>query len=187
MNPIETWVDPDEIKRLTERLMQPSRQTQSTAHESGFNDSFVGFVKSDTFDSPSDFISISSTPPLQAETPRIEAGASGKSLGESMDMSKFAKWLHENCDASNVFSINQDGKTIYDEDAYHLHFAAQGMAINWKNRDNMKPVRIAIHSGMILELVPLIHPRGKMILGIIVPSPIPPSMLATIYEMAAKL
>ncbi|MEN9535490.1 MAG: hypothetical protein RIR37_763, partial [Verrucomicrobiota bacterium] len=47
MNPIDTWIDTDEVRRLAERLMSPERKAQSTVRETGFNDSFIGFADID--------------------------------------------------------------------------------------------------------------------------------------------
>ena len=81
--------------------------------------------------------------------------------------------------------INLDGQVLFDEDSAHLHFAARGMALNWKIRDTVKPVRLLVHAGQFLELVPAHHPQGRLILGIVVPQALQASILSTIREKIA--
>jgi len=45
MNPVNPWLDPVEVRRLAERLLQPAGQSTSFP-DAGFDDSFVGFAAS---------------------------------------------------------------------------------------------------------------------------------------------
>jgi hypothetical protein len=60
------------------------------------------------------------------------------------------------------------------------------MALNWKIRDAIKPVRLLVHAGSYLELIPLNHPQGRLILGIIVPQPINPNTLEIIRDKSTQ-
>jgi len=171
MNPIDTWVDTDEIRRLAQRLVTPAKQTTPSAKESGFGDGFVGFAEI-----PSE------TAPL---TTPVSALALKLPSTDSPAFKSLSNWLHAHCAATAVFVINLEGQVLFDEDSTHLHFAARGMALNWKIRDAVKPVRLLVHAGQFLELVPVNHAQGRLILGIVVPQALQASTLSTIREKIA--
>ena len=190
MNPIDTWVDTDEVRRLAERLMSPDRQTRPNIQESGFDDSFVGFAEAKPV-APVIRQAAPTPPPTPAPqapapTQTHTALAAAKSPATPSAFNGFAAWLHQQCGASAVFVINLDGTVLHDEGCAHLHFAARGMALNWKIRDAVKPVRLLVHAGSYLELIPLHHPQGPLILGIIVPQPINPTTLDSIREKSTQ-
>ena len=192
MNPIDTWIDTDEVRRLAERLMSPERQAAPNVRESGFNDSFVGFADvspptpppaSNPAPAP-----IATAPAPQTAVPSIALPKQATEYTQpfSADCAALADWLHQECGASAVFLINLDGTVLHDEGCAHLHFAARGMALNWKIRDAIKPVRLLVHAGSYLELIPLNHPQGRLILGIIVPQAINPNALEIIREKSTQ-
>ncbi len=190
MNPIDTWVDTDEVRRLAERLMSPDRQTRPNIQESGFDDSFVGFAEAKPA-APAIKQAAPTPPPAPAPqapapTPTHTALAAAKSPATPSAFNGLAAWLHQQCGASAVFVVNLEGSVLHDEGYAHLHFAARGMALNWKIRDTVKPVRLLVHAGSYLELIPLNHPQGRLILGIIVPQPINPTTLDSIREKSTE-
>ncbi|MCX6847178.1 MAG: hypothetical protein NTU84_11640 [Verrucomicrobia bacterium] len=190
MNPIDTWVDTDEVRRLAERLMSPDRQTRPNIEESGFDDAFVGFAEvkpaapaiSQVAATPPPAPAPKATVPTQTHT----ALAAEKSPTAPSAFHEFAAWLRQQFGASAVFVVNLDGSVLHDEGCAHLHFAARGMALNWKIRGAVKPVRLLVHAGSYLELIPLDHPQGRLILGIIVPQPINPTSLESIREKSTQ-
>ena len=190
MNPIDTWVDTDEVRRLAERLMSPDRQARPNIQESGFDDSFVGFAEAKPA-APAIKQAAPTPPPAPAPqapapTPTHTALAAAKSPATPSAFNGLAAWLHQQCGASAVFVVNLEGSVLHDEGYAHLHFAARGMALNWKIRDTVKPVRLLVHAGSYLELIPLNHPQGRLILGIIVPQPINPTTLDSIREKSTQ-
>ena len=190
MNPIDTWVDTDEVRRLAERLMSPERQARPNIQESGFDDSFVGFAEAKPA-APAIKQAAPTPPPAPAPqapapTPTHTALAAAKSPATPSAFNGLAAWLHQQCGASAVFVVNLEGSVLHDEGYAHLHFAARGMALNWKIRDTVKPVRLLVHAGSYLELIPLNHPQGRLILGIIVPQPINPTTLDSIREKSTE-
>jgi len=192
MNPIDTWVDTDEIRRLAERLISPDRQFQPKIQESGFDESFVGFAETRaTASSPNALMAappLARTPaPDSTESTQIRTTSGAEISAKTPDtFAKLAKWLHQDCGASAVFALNLEGKILHDEGCAHLHFAARGIALNWKLRDTVKPVRLLINANSYLELIPAHHPQqGRIILGVIVSQPINPSTLNRIREKTA--
>jgi hypothetical protein len=190
MNPIDTWVDTDEVRRLAERLMSPDRQTRPNIQESGFDDSFVGFAEAKP---AAPVVATAAPTPPPAPAPKAAAPpqthtalAAEKSPAAPSAFNGLAAWLHQQYGASAVFVVNLDGTVLLDEGCAHLHFAARGMALNWKIRDAIKPVRLLVHAGSYLELIPLNHPQGRLILGIIVPQPINPNTLEIIREKSTQ-
>lgn len=196
MNPIDTWIDTDEVRRLAKSLMSPDRQAPASVRESGFNDNFVGFADvGDSTSSPTN----NAAPPAMAAPPMPQSApqpavtpvalpkvAVENSLPVSAEFAGLSNWLHENCGATAVFAISMDGSVLHDEGCAHLHFAARGMALNWKLGDLANPVRLLVHAGSYLELIPVSHPQGRLILGIIVSQPINLPTLATIRDKAIK-
>ena len=186
MNPIDTWVDTDEVRRLAERLMSPDRQTRPNIQESGFDDSFVGFAEAKP---AAPVVATAAPPPAPKATVPTQthtALAAEKSPAAPSAFNGLAAWLHQQYGASAVFVVNLDGTVLHDEGCAHLHFAARGMALNWKIRDAIKPVRLLVHAGSYLELIPLNHPQGRLILGIIVPQAINPNALEIIREKSTQ-
>lgn len=188
MNPIDTWIDTDEVRRLAERLMSPERQAPANVRESGFNDSFVGFadvgqVTPPAVPSPAPAAKIA---PPAVTSVTLPQPAVETPLATSAEFATLASSLHKAHGASAVFMINQDGSVLHDEGCSHLHFAARGMALNWKLGDSVNPVRLLIHAGSYLELVPVSSPQGRLILGIIVSQPISLPTLAAIREKASR-
>ena len=192
MNPIDTWIDTDEVRRLAERLMSPERQAAPNVRESGFNDSFVGFADvspptpppaSNPAPAP---IATTPAPQPSAPSPPLPKQATEYPHPISANFAALTDWLHQECRASAVFLINLAGNVLHDGGCAHLHFAARGMALNWKLRDAIKPVRLLVHAGSYLELVPVSHPQGRLILGLIVTQPIGLHELAAIREKASK-
>jgi hypothetical protein len=47
MDPINLWLDPNEVRQLAEQLIRPVAKTQISATDLGFDSSFVGFVGND--------------------------------------------------------------------------------------------------------------------------------------------
>ena len=190
MNPIDTWVDTDEVRRLAERLMSPDRQARPNIQESGFDDSFVGFAEAKpvapAIKQAAPTLPPAPTPQAPAPTATHTALADAKTPATPSAFKGLAAWLHQQCGASAVFVVNLDGGVLHDEGCAHLHFAARGMALNWKVRDAVKPVRLLVHAGSYLELIPLNHPQGRLILGIIVPQPINPTTLDSIREKSTQ-
>lgn len=193
MNPIDTWVDTDEVRRLAERLMSPDRQTRPNIQESGFDDSFVGFAEAKPAAPAAPVIRQAAPAPPPAPAPKAAAPtqthaalAAEKSPSAPSAFNGLSAWLHQQFGASAVFVVNLDGSILHDEGCAHLHFAARGMALNWKIRDAVKPVRLLVHAGSYLELIPLNHPQGRLILGIIAPQAINPTALESISEKSTQ-
>lgn len=192
MNPIDTWIDTDEVRRLAERLMSPERQAPAIVRESGFNDSFEGFADVSQITPPA----VSSpAPAAKIAPPAIQPAVTSVTLPKpalenplatSAEFSALAGSLHKDHGASAVFMINQDGSVLHDEGCAHLHFAARGMALNWKLGDSANPVRLLIHAGSYLELIPVSRSQGRLILGMIVTQPVSLPTLAAIREKASR-
>jgi len=192
MNPIDTWIDTDEVRRLAERLMSPERKARPVARETGFNDSFIGFADLDHAAPPpaSNPAPVAKNPMLApastAPSMTLPKPAALKPLSISADFTALAAWLHQDKGASAVFVMNVDGSLLHDESCAHLHFAARGMALNWKLGDSPNPVRLLIHAGNYLELIPVNHPQGRLILSIVATQPLSLPTLAAIREKASK-
>lgn len=186
MNPIDTWIDTDEVRRLAQRLVTPSRSNTPNTEESGFNDGFVGFADAKPIAAVAPIASPAPKPiappppaPVQEITP-VRSTPTHATGFESI-----ASWLHSHCAATAVFIVDLDGHVLHDENSAHLHFAARGMALNWKIRDAVNPVRLLVHAGQYLELVPITRSQGRLILGMVVPHALNASTLATIREKFA--
>ena len=192
MNPIDTWIDTDEVRRLAGRLISPERQAPEKVRESGFDDSFVGFAdlgesNPSPVSSPAVVAMVASPAPEPAAetTIKLPKPVAEKPTPISTKFDELSGWLRENCDASAVFVTDLDGSILHDEGCAHLHFAARSMASNWKLGQSANPLRLLVNAGSYLQLIPVNHPQGRLILGVIVAQPVSPITLAAIREKAS--
>lgn len=63
MDPINPWLDPIEVRRMAERLMQPAREQAAPLVDPGFDEAFIGFGPEAT--QPSIPVSIPGLTPIQ--------------------------------------------------------------------------------------------------------------------------
>jgi hypothetical protein len=213
MNPVNPWLDPAEVRRLAESLLQPASQTPNFP-DAGFDDSFVGFAAG-----PAAFPSSEpqGLPPARIAaavvTPQIpQAPAAPPPVMERVTMpqpipapvqrvgtwdaaqrgafldriQRFRDWLHEQFSASGVFILDREGAVLFDESGHgKLHFLARSLALTTR-RPGSTNVHIKVGVESVLEVIPVETPYGGLVLGAVLPSPLSPPAASAVME-ALKL
>lgn len=95
------------------------------------------------------------------------------------------KTLQERYSATGVFILDQNGTVVFDEGGRgKLHFLARGLALAARRQGGAPDqVRIQIGSGAALEVVPAESARGRVVLGAVVPRPLPPEALTELRAL----
>lgn len=162
MDPINPWIDPNETRRMAERLMRPSREPVVAPDETGFDDSFVGF--SDLPDGVAEFATPEPTPADQ-EPDASPAGPPPPDAGNPSLFSEQRAMLRERFDAMASFMIDSRGALLFHEGGYEsFHFLARESA-----KSGVKPtaIRIKVGATAILEIIPIESDVGTNWLGVV--------------------
>jgi len=212
MDPVNPWLDPSEVRHLAEQLLRPVAPARLSAADPGFNDSFVGFVKPDPPTSldlcpdskrnepPTEERSLLSQQVREEEAPisdaateptPVEATPSFEPTGISPPpppqarflerIRIFRDWLAKNFSATDIFILDREGKVIFDESGHgRLHFMARNLALASRGSGN---IHVKIGPSAILEVIPCETPYGRIVLGTLVPQPLPSDHLQTVVEV----
>ena len=179
MDPINPWLDPAEVRRLAERLMQPNREPAVPAPDVGFNAAFVGYA--------SDAILQPPTPPVREViplAPLTQTTARGPFLDR---ITRFRDWLHHSFSATGIFILDREGAVIFDESSHgRLHFLARSLALASRRPGALaRKVHVKIGAGATLEVIPVDTTYGCLVLGAVVPEALdPPAVLAVMEALA---
>ena len=179
MDPINPWLDPAEVRRLAERLMQPNREPAVPAPDAGFDDAFVGYA--------SDAILQPPTPPVREViplAPLTQTTARGPFLDR---ITRFRDWLHHSFSATGIFILDREGAVIFDESSHgRLHFLARSLALASRRPGALAGnVHVKIGAGATLEVIPVDTTYGCLVLGAVVPEALdPPAVLAVMEALA---
>lgn len=203
MNPITPWLDPEEVRQLAAKLLAPHPAAPDPrAHEAGFDAAFVGFAPvRQTVAAPppgrAPVVAVSAPPLAPPETvppaPPVVATAQDPQLvarGPFLDrIGRFRDWLHHHFDASGVFILDREGFVIFDESGHgKLHFLARSLALTSRRPGNPAGnVHVKIGTNATLEVVPVETPYGWLVLGAVVPEPMPPAAIAVVIDALTQV
>ncbi len=165
MNALNPWLDADEVRSVSQRLIAPATEAAATIPEVGFDDTFVGFTDVE-----------STPPPILTERDAFLAL-----------MPKFRDWLVSKFSAKGVFLVDQEGDVVFDESRLNrLHFIANSLMISSKITGTCPShVRIKISSDSVLELIPAdSSTQGKFMVGVLVPQAL---NLESVQEVVAAV
>ena len=179
MDPINPWLDPAEVRRLAERLMQPNRESAVPAPDAGFDDAFVGYASETLPQPPAPPVAA----PLQAPVETLTT-ARGPFLDR---ITRFRDWLHHSFSATGIFILDREGAVIFDESRHgRLHFLARSLALASRRPGALAGnVHVKIGAGATLEVIPVDTPYGCLVLGAVVPEALdPPAVLAVMEALA---
>lgn len=199
MNPITPWLDPDEVRQLAAKLLarQPAA-SDPRSNEAGFDSAFVGFAPqgpppqgsfSAPQPQPTPYIP-SPPPPAPPPVPVPTADPLVAARGPFLDrIGRFRDWLHHHFNASGVFILDREGFVIFDESGHgKLHFLARSLALTSRRPGNPSGnVHVKIGATATLEVVPVETPYGWLVLGAVVPDPLPPPAVAVIVEALTQV
>jgi hypothetical protein len=199
MNPIHTWLDTAEVRRLADRLIHPVLNPNLSVTDIGFDQGFEGFSGTDpipavapTRSEPSAIQTSAAAanpkPPLAVirPSPSIKSSATGSYLER---IQSFCDGLKREFSASGIFLIDQDGAVVFDESRHgRFHFLAKNLALtSGKSGSLSGNVRLKISAQDFLEAIPLKTTSGSLVLGAIVPAALAPSAVAKIQTDLGEL
>ena len=181
MDPINPWLDPAEVRRLAERLMQPNREPAVPAPDAGFDDAFVGYA-SDAIPQPP------APPPPVREVIPLAPLTQTTARGPFLDrITRFRDWLHHSFSATGIFILDREGAVIFDESSHgRLHFLARSLALASRRPGALAGnVHVKIGAGATLEVIPVDTTYGCLVLGAVVPEALdPPAVLAVMEALS---
>lgn len=194
MDPVHPWLDPIEVRRMAERLLQPVQQPAVQVADAGFGEQFVGYSAPGTDTAPlvaAEPVPVPVSPVLAASSPvtvppPVEVIAPKSEVrGPFLDrVSRFRDWLRHHFQATGVFLLDREGAVIFDESGHgKLHFLARSLALA-SRRPGGAPsnVHVKVGATATLEVIPVDTPYGCIVLGAVVPVPLDPADVATVMD-----
>lgn len=182
MDTIQPWLDPIEVRRLADRLMNSNREPAVPLTQPAGNDEgFVDFAATQPQAAPSPF----PAEPAAAPQPKIQITASGPLLER---LNGFRAWLHDHFSATEVFILDHKGAVLFDESGHgRLHFLARSLAIaSHRPQATVGNVHVKISAGTSVEIIPVETPGGYIVLGAVLPHSLDPAAVNTVKDALAQ-
>ena len=190
MDPINPWLDADEVRQLAESLMPARTVAAASINDAGFNDSFVGFAGPDPVavtapvaaPTPISIPVPVATPapaavitPVPVTTPAPVAAPTPAAFSSASSFQTFQARIQQSHRAESLFVIDHTSKAVFGEDHYpQFHFIARSLSENGGRRTFPKGhIHIKIGPAKTLEIIPLHLPNRAWVAGVIVPNPLP--------------
>ena len=200
MDPIYPWLDPNEVRRLAERLLNPTHATAMSAADAGFGETFIGYGAHEVTpltalpSAPEPAEGSPQSPPIESaiqttpEPPVAENFTTAH--GPLLDrITRFCDWMHRDFSATDLFILDRDSAVIFDESRHgRLHFLARSVALAPRRpAASMANVRVKIGAGATLEVIPVETADGCLILGAVVPDSLSPASIALVMDALAQV
>lgn len=196
MDPLEPWIDASAVRRMAERLLQPTGEASiEPGPDAGFGRDFVGFAGD--ADAAPEVVAIEEAPPRVFEPvapvaevlppPAPVAVSVQERRGPLLDrLARFREALIRHTGAQGVFILDREGKPVMEDPAFgKLHFLARSLAQAYRPvAGQAGNVHVKIGSSAVLEVVPVETPFGCLVLGAVVARPL---SAAAVAEIAAAL
>lgn len=208
MDPINPWVDANEVRRLAERLLTPSSQPDPNVRDAGFDAGFIGFASERQSYAPPAFTPASPPAPPAPPAPRapvpevmiptpppappaapspFEAVVEPRTTvrGPFLDrITRFRDWFVNEFAATGIFILDREGSVIFDESGNaRLHSLARNLALaSRKPGGPPANVHLKIGTRATLEVIPVETAYGYLVLGAIVPEILPPAAIAEVMD-----
>ena len=192
MNPIHPWLDPEEVRRLAEKLLAPVNHALAPrAGDPGFDSAFVGFatapapVPSSVPATPEDHPP--AEPAATTPAPTNTVAVASRPLLERIQ--RFREWLGQHFSATGDFILDRDGTVIFDESGHgKLHFLARSLALAARRPGcPAGNVQVKVGTTATLEVIPVETPFGWLILGAVVPEALPPAAIVAITDALTQV
>lgn len=198
MDPLNPWLDTDEVRRMALRLIRPVAESATNIADAGYGEAFVGFTQEDPPPSPpaqqpdaavvpTNQQAMPMPAPVVSHVPVFPAPVPVSSTPEPPSVStargpfldrirNFRDWLREEFAAAGVFIIDREGSVIFDESELgRLHFLARSLALaSRRPGSSAANVHVKIGAGTTLEVIPVETAYGCMVLGALVPDALTP-------------
>jgi len=176
MDPINPWIDPNETRRMAERLMLPPREPVQAPEDTGFDESFVGFS-----DPVVALIEPENTSPIQEEAATEVTSIEAVEAPAEDEVQAYAvhrAMLRDQFGAIGAFLVAGDGSSFFNEGDYGaFRFIGRELASNGAKPDH---VRVKVGAAEVLELIPIHGESGSACLGVVFPNPLPPESVGQI-------
>lgn len=215
MDPLQPWIDADEVRRLAAKLIQPASDPAAgvMTGEAGFDEGFVGFTGTrpaaqeappGPAPPPAAQPVVEAQPePVAAATPDATSpddrafeekappthpahSARGPFLAK---IRRFRDWLGREYGAAGVFILDREGAVIFDDGAHgRLHFLARSLALA-SRRPGSSPgnVHVKIGAGTTLEVIPVETAYGCLVLGALVSDSLPPAAVQSVMNALSAI
>lgn len=159
MDPINPWVDANEVRRLAERLLIPSSQPDPNVRDAGFDSEFIGFASERPSaplqpppaprpPAPEITVPAYPAPPVTQAAPVPSAAPAAPTpspaspfqavveprttvRGPFLDrITRFRDWFVNEFSATGMFLLDREGSVIFDESGNtRLHSLARNLAL----------------------------------------------------------
>lgn len=202
MDPINPWVDANEVRRLAERLLTPSSQPDPTVRDAGFDAGFIGFASERAYAAPAArpaTTEVAATAPapisVTASVPPVpspfEAVIEPRTTvrGPFLDrITRFRNWFVSEFSATGIFILDREGAVIFDDSGNgRLHSLARNLALaSRKPGSPPANVHLKIGTRATLEVIPVETAYGYLVLGAIVQDTLPPAAIAEVMDALVK-
>ena len=199
MDPLESWVDADEVRRLAARLMEPVRPVSvAVAGEmAGFSEDFVGFADTAPVPAKIETTTPPAAPPPPPAAPEQAFGRSASATPPAQSASgrflenirRFRDWMSREHGSTGIFILDRDGQLVFDDGPHErLHFLARSLALVMRRPGaSHGNVHVKIAAGITLEIIPAASADGYLVLGALVSAPLPKESVCKVVEAMAAL
>jgi len=168
MDPINPWIDPNETRRMAERLMLPAREPVQAPENTGFDDSFVGFS-----DSPPEETAAAVHEPdrVEAAADPVSSARKSSELHAPPEYSGHLTMLRDQFGAISIFMIDPQGELVFSEGEYGaFRFIARDLV---KSAAPPNHLRLKVGANAVLEIIPIESDAGLAWLGVVLPGLLP--------------
>ena len=202
MDPINPWVDAEEVRRLAERLLTPFRQPETTIRDAGFDSDFIGYASERNQAAPAVAAPVPPRPPAPEHAIIVPEAAASFPFqpatpeprntivrGPFLDrITRFRDWFASEFSATGIFILDREGFVIFDESGNEkLHSLARNLALaSRKPGSPPANVRLKIGNRATLEVIPVDTAYGYLVLAAIVPDVLQPASIATVMDGLAR-
>jgi hypothetical protein len=192
MDPVNPWLDADEVRRMAARLMKPAGAPPVDVADAGFDAGFVGFA-SEPSAPPATPPAPSAPPSPPAQPVKPAAAADAEPLqstarGPFLErIRRFRDWMSSEFSAGGLFILDREGAVIFDESAQsRLYFLARSLALASRRPGaSSANVHVKIGACTTLEVIPVETAYGCLVLGTVVPEALPPAAVSAVMAALA--
>lgn len=193
MDTINPWLDASEVRRLAERLMRPVHEPAVTISDAGFDEDFVGYAsprpQASANDSPPPAAASADPfpPPEVVEIPESAPIAAG---GGFLDrVRRFRDWMRHHFTANGVFILDREGSVIFDDASeVRMQYLARSLALAARRPGaTAANVHVKVGPGSTLEVIPVETAYGILVLGALVPEPLPAEAVTAVMEAICQV
>lgn len=191
-DPINPWLDAEELKQLAESLLQGGNRPRQTAtQDAGFGDGFEGFATPEARTAahnvvvPNPPAQVQATPPAQVQatppaqvtpSPSINSEPSNTQFspaGPEQACLQFQADMQQQFGCSEIFILNREGHTVFGKETHpQFQFIARSLTKHAERRGLPKGhIHIKVGPSQTLEIIPVDLPNGGWVVGTVVPKP----------------